>query len=63
MLAFSSSDLSEAARALASTLAKCKKIEPKLASGTSSHTLLVRRIRALQIALVLIDRELGDGRT
>ncbi len=64
MECFSPADLSEAARALTSTLAKCQKIEPKLSLGTSSHTLLVRRMRALQIGLALIERELGaSGRT
>lgn len=57
---FSQEDLSEAARALTSTIGKCEKIEPKFALGTASHTLLTRRLRALRIAVALIERELGE---
>jgi len=32
-----------------------------LGEGTSSHTLLVRRVKALQIAATLIQRELKQG--
>jgi len=56
---FTKEDLEEALRAIASTTAKCEKVQPKLKEGTSSHTLLVRRIKALTIASVLIKRELG----
>jgi hypothetical protein len=55
-------DLEEALRSISSTLAKCKKVKPKLARGTSQHTLLVRRIKALQIASALITRELKHKR-
>jgi len=51
-------ELQEARRALASTLSKCEKALLKLTPGKSQHTLTVRRIKALQIALALIDREL-----
>ncbi len=52
-------DLEEALRAIASTIGKCEKIEPKLKQGTSQHTLLTRRIKALHIASALIQRELA----
>lgn len=55
---FSNEDLREALRAIDSTIRKCEKAEPKLRAGTPQHTLLRRRIRALQIAVVLIEREL-----
>ena len=58
-LPFSTDDLEEARRALASTLDKCEKVLPRLRPGSSQHTLLVRRIRALRVALALIGRELG----
>ena len=51
-------DLEEALRAIASTISKCKKVKPKLKRGTAQHTLLVRRIKALDVAAVLIRREL-----
>jgi hypothetical protein len=58
--AFTKHELEEALRAIASTIRKCEKVQPKLRRGTSSHTLLERRIKALQIAAALIQREL-DG--
>ncbi|MEZ4399208.1 MAG: hypothetical protein R3B06_04270 [Kofleriaceae bacterium] len=56
---FSPEELDAALRALASTLAKCTKVLPKLTVGSSQHTLLTRRIRALEIAVALIERERG----
>jgi hypothetical protein len=58
MKCYSTEDLHEAERSLASTLNKCEKIIPKFALGTSQHTLLSRRINALKISLELIQREL-----
>lgn len=51
-------ELEEALRAITSTINKCEKVQPKLKPGTSQHTLLVRRIKALQISSDLIKREL-----
>ncbi len=56
---FTKEDLEEALRAIASTISKCEKVQPKLKEGTSQHTLLQRRIKALHIATALIKRELG----
>lgn len=55
---FTREELEEALRAIASTISKCEKVQPKLKQGTSQHTLLVRRIKALYIASALITREL-----
>lgn len=55
---FTRDDLEAAVRALASTLGKCEKALPRLKAGSSQHTLLTRRIDALRIALVLLEREL-----
>ncbi|MEL1134508.1 hypothetical protein AAC978_04915 [Desulfitobacterium sp. THU1] len=53
---FTSEELSEAFRALRSTLHKCEKIDAtKL--GKSQQTLLERRIAALKVALTLIEKE------
>lgn len=60
--AFTKEDLQEALRAIASTISKCKKVQPKLRAGTAQHTLLRRRIKALQVATVLIKRELRGVR-
>lgn len=57
MTDFTPTQLSEAHRALASTLAKCEKI---LAGGKlrgAQHTLTLRRVEALRLALALIERE------
>ncbi|MEA5015198.1 MAG: hypothetical protein VB099_11610 [Candidatus Limiplasma sp.] len=59
MESFTREELEEALRAIASTIHKCEKVQPKLRLGTSQHTLLVRRIKALYIASALIQRELG----
>jgi hypothetical protein len=56
---FPKEELEEALRAITSTIAKCDKVLPKLRPGTSQHTLLVRRIKALNIASALIKRELN----
>jgi hypothetical protein len=56
---YTQAELEEARRALASTLAKCEKVLPKLKLGTASHTLLVRRIAALNVALTLIREKLA----
>jgi hypothetical protein len=57
---FSTEDLDEALRAIASTISKCEKVQPKLKRGTSQHTLIARRIKALYIASALIQRELDS---
>ena len=58
MTDFTAEELSEAHRALLSTLHKCEKINhSKL--GKSQQTLLERRIAALKLALALIEKEQG----
>ena len=53
-------ELEEALRAIESTISKCEKVQPKLKEGTSQSTLLVRRIKAFQIASALIEQELEN---
>ena len=55
---FTKEELEEALRAITSTINKCEKVQPKLKQGTSQHTLLIRRIKALQIASALITQAL-----
>lgn len=55
---YTNEELTEALRAIASTIGKCEKVQPKLKEGTPQHTLLIRRIKALRIASALIEREL-----
>ncbi len=54
---------SEALRALSSTINKCEKVMPKLKPGTAQHSLLTSRIKAVQIANILIMRELDSSIT
>jgi hypothetical protein len=55
---FTKEELKEALRAIESTISKCEKIQPKLEPGTAQHTLLVRRIKAFNIASNLIQQAL-----
>jgi len=57
---YTSQELSEAHRALLSTLQKCEKMDMEKL-GKSQRTLLERRIAALRIALALIEKE-RDGK-
>ena len=57
---FTQQELKEALRAIDSTISKCEKVQPKLKEGTSQHTLLLRRIKALRISSALITRELRN---
>ena len=60
-MTYTPEELAEARRSIASTLSKCEKALEKLRPGSSAHTLTVRRSRAFQIALELIDREMERG--
>ncbi len=61
MSVYTTEELLEAKRSIASTLGKCEKAVLKLSPGKSQHTLTVRRIRAFQISLELIDQALKDA--
>ncbi|MBL4934520.1 hypothetical protein JK636_01965 [Clostridium sp. YIM B02515] len=50
-------ELSEALRLVSSTINNCEKMQPKFAEGTSQHTLLKNRIKALYISKSLITDE------
>lgn len=51
-------DLSEALRAINSTISKCEKAQLKLAEGTPQHTLTKRRLEAFYISVSLIEKEM-----
>ena len=57
MSTYATEELIEARRSIDSTLHKCEKALLKLTPGKSQHTLTTWRIKAFQIALELIDRE------
>lgn len=57
-MAYQREELEQARRALSSTLSKCGKAALKQKPGSPQDTLLKRRIRAMQISLELLEREL-----
>ncbi len=50
-------ELLDALRVVSSTISKCEKIQIKFAEGTSQHTLLKNRIKAMYISKSLITHE------
>jgi len=57
MNSYTKEELEEAKAALTSTLRKCEKIQDGKKLGASQQTLLDRRVRALRLALNLIEKE------
>jgi len=60
MTNYTKTELEEAKTALTSTLRKCEKIQDGKKLGASQQTLLDRRIRALRLALELIEKEMSE---
>ena len=54
---YTSEDLDSSLKVVDSTISNCEKIQPKFSEGTSQHTLLKNRIKALYISKALIIRE------
>ncbi|NLT95379.1 MAG: hypothetical protein GXW85_07585 [Clostridia bacterium] len=54
---YTKEELDQALRVVCSTISKCEKMQPKFAEGTSQHTLLKNRIKALYISKLLIAGE------
>lgn len=57
MQEYTKEELGEALRVISSTISNCEKIHPKFHEGTSQHTLLKNRIKALYISKSLITDE------
>lgn len=55
-------ELKEALHIITSTISNCEKIQPKFVEGTSSHTLLRNRIKALYISKSMILNENDKNR-
>ena len=57
-------DLAESLTAVESIIHKCEAAQKKFSPGTSHHTLLKRRLKAMYLSRALICRELSgaDGR-
>lgn len=50
-------ELEEALQVVSSVISRCEKIQPKFVEGTSQHTLLKNRIKAMYISKSLIANE------
>ncbi len=61
MSQYSIHELEEAKTALLSTLLKCEKMQDSGKLQSSQKTLNDRRVNALRIALVLIEKEMQPG--
>jgi len=59
MESYTKEELAEALRAVSSIISKCEKAQEKFPSGTSHHTLLRNRLKAMYISKVLIVDELS----
>jgi hypothetical protein len=59
MESYTKEELTEALRAVSSIISKCEKAQEKFPSGTSHHTLLRNRLKAMYISKVLIVDELS----
>lgn len=54
---YTKEELADALKVVSKTISNCEKIHPKFAEGTSQHTLLKNRIKALYISQSLINGE------
>lgn len=54
---YASKELDEALQIVSSAISRCEKIQPKFREGTSQHTLLKNRIKALYISKSLLTNE------
>ncbi len=59
METYTSEELTKALKVVSSNLSKCEKMQIKFKKGTSQHTLLKNRIKALEISKSLIEN--GDS--
>ncbi len=55
---YTKKELTEALNAIISAIGRVERVQPKFETGTSQHTLAVRRIQAYNVATQLIKREL-----
>jgi hypothetical protein len=54
---YNSDELKTALQIVSSAIGRCEKAQPKFAEGTSQHTLLRNRLKALYISKALITNE------
>jgi hypothetical protein len=53
-------ELEETLQIVSSIIGRCEKTQPKFAEGTSQHTLLKNRIKAMYISKSLINENIAD---
>lgn len=58
---YTKEELKEALRAVSSIIGKCEKAQEKFKEGTSQHTLLKNRLKAMYIAKTLITEALSEA--
>ncbi len=58
---YTNAELENALQVVSSAISRCEKAWPKFAEGTSQHTLLKNRIKALTIAKFLLTQDAGIG--
>lgn len=51
---YTKEEISDTLKVISSTISNCEKIQPKFPEGTSQHTLLRNRIKALYISKALV---------
>lgn len=56
---YSKQELDTTLNFISSTISKCEKMQLKFAEGTSQHSLLKNRIKALYISKALIENHRG----
>lgn len=56
---FTKEELLEALRAVNSIISKCEKAQTKFTEGTSQHSLLRNRLKAMYISKALIEEKLA----
>ena len=61
-MSYSNKELKEALRALLSLWTKCEKAQTTLTEGSPQRSLMCRRVKALGIAIALVQRELEGNK-
>ena len=58
---YTKEELTEALRAVSSVIHKCEKAQEKFPGGTSHHTLLRNRLKAMYISKALIEQAINSA--
>jgi len=58
---YTAEELEDTLQVVSSVIGRCEKMQPKFAQGTSQHTLLRNRLKALYISKSLLKNESATG--